>query len=89
MAFVWNKDKAASNLKKHGISFEYATRVFLSPVQIEWVDRGEDYGEDRWNVVGLIDTLELLVTYTVRGEDIRIIAARRATKHEREEFWRG
>ena len=89
MAFVWDDEKAASNLLKHGISFEFAVRVFQSPAQVEWLDDRGDYGEERWNVVGLIEDLEVFVSYTVRDNDVRIISARRPTRYEREEFWRG
>jgi uncharacterized DUF497 family protein len=54
----------------------------------KWVDHREDYGEERLNVVGLINDIEITVTYTIRAEDQRIISARRATRHEREDYWR-
>jgi uncharacterized DUF497 family protein len=88
VAFVWDGDKAASNFRWHGVRFEYATRVFQDPQQLEWVDDREDYGEDRFNVVGLVGDLELFVTFTRRDEDVRIISARRANRYEREEYWR-
>ena len=88
MAFVWDLEKAASNLRDHGIEFEYATRVFQDPGQFEWTDDREDYGEERLNVVGLVNASEILVTYTLRGTDVRIISARKADRYEREEYWR-
>jgi uncharacterized DUF497 family protein len=88
VTFVWDEKKAASNLRKHGIEFEVAVRVFRATVQAEWIDDREDYGEERWNVLGFVDGLDFLVTYTVRGADIRILSARMATKYEREEYWR-
>jgi uncharacterized DUF497 family protein len=88
VTFVWDEKKAASNLRKHGIEFEVAVRVFRATVQAEWIDDREDYGEERWNVLGFVDGLDLLVTYTVRGADIRILSARMATKYEREKYWR-
>jgi uncharacterized DUF497 family protein len=89
VAFIWDEKKAATNLRKHGIEFPFAVRVFQSAVQAEWIDDREDYGEERWNIVGFVDGLALLVTYTLRGEDIRILSARRTTKYEQEKYWRG
>jgi uncharacterized DUF497 family protein len=89
VAFVWDGKKAASNLRKHGIEFEFATRVFKDPAQFEWPEDRTEYGEERWNVVGLVEGEEILVTYTVREADVRIISARRANRYERESYWRG
>lgn len=88
MAFVWDDDKAERNVRNHGIEFAYAARVFQDPNQYEWVDDREDYGEERLNVIGLVNDLEILVTYTVRDHDVRLISARRALRHEREDYWR-
>ena len=87
MAFVWDEKKAASNLRKHGIEFGFAIRVFNDPNQFEWPDDRFEYGEERFNVVGLVDGSEILVTYTMRGDDIRILSARMANRHEREDYW--
>jgi uncharacterized protein len=54
MEFEWDSNKAHSNLRKHGVSFEDATRVFLDPHRIETFDDRETYGEDRWKTVGLV-----------------------------------
>jgi uncharacterized DUF497 family protein len=87
VAFVGDEKKAASNLRKHGIEFEFAVRVFEDSLQAEWIDDREDYGEERWNALGFVDGIDLFVTYTVQGEDIRVISARRATKSEQERYW--
>jgi uncharacterized protein len=87
--FEWNERKAASNLRKHGISFPVATRVFLDPKRIEQVDDREAYGEDRFVTVGLVDGIELFVAYTLRTDSIRIISARKADRHESNEYWNG
>jgi hypothetical protein len=47
MTFAWDEEKAAANVAKHGIRFEYAARVFLNPNRIERVDDREEYGEVR------------------------------------------
>ena len=47
MEFEWDADKAAQNLRKHGVQFSVAARALFDPCRIEMYDRGEDYGEDR------------------------------------------
>ena len=89
MEFEWDSGKAEANLRKHRVSFEDAARVFLDPQRIETVDDRENYGEDRWKTVGLVEPALLAVVYTVRGKDgnlIRLISARKADAHEREQY---
>ena len=87
MRFDWDDAKAASNLRKHGVAFEDAARVFLDDARIEGYDGREDYGEDRWISIGQVAGMLLCVVYTVRlGEIIRIISARKATPHERRQY---
>jgi len=89
MEFEWDANKAAANLRKHGISFKDAARVFLDPARIETFDGRDAYGEDRWKTVGLVEPALLAVVYTVRGnesETIRLISARKADAHERTQY---
>lgn len=86
--FEWDDDKAASNLKKHGVSFPVAARVFADPNRIERRDDRHDYGEDRFVTVGLVGDVELAVLYTPRGEATRIISARKAEPHEQNDYWK-
>lgn len=74
--------KAALNYRKHGISFPYATRVFLDPYRHERLDTREEYGEERWIVLGRVDDLVLVVVYTFRGSNIRLISARKADRND-------
>lgn len=53
MELEWDADKAARNLKKHGVSFEDAELVFYDSGRVEAYDGREDYGEDRWATLGL------------------------------------
>ena len=53
---------------------------------IEWIDQSEAYGEKRWNLLGICGGVILHVTYTERGERIRIISARRAERHEQDRY---
>ena len=87
MKFEWDAVKAVSNKTKHGVSFDLATRVFFDPCRIETHDQWEDYGEDRWATIGIVDPAVLYVVYTVRdGDTIRIISARKANEKERKQY---
>ena len=86
MEFEWDENKAAANLAKHGISFEYATRVFLDSYRLEQEDLVEYEEEVRHRVIGMVDNRVLLVIYTERLSQTRIISARRATRHERRKY---
>lgn len=87
MELEWNADKAALNLKKHGVSFEDAELVFYDNGRIETCDGREDYREDRWATIGLAYSAVLYVVYTVRHEDtIRLISARKANAEERTQY---
>jgi uncharacterized protein len=67
--FEWDPDKAASNLRKHGVSFETAIRAFADPFAFSKLDRIEG-GEERWQTTGLVEGYLLLpVAHTIREED--------------------
>jgi uncharacterized DUF497 family protein len=89
--YVWDEQKAHSNLRKHGVAFEDAVREFLDPlVVIEFDDFV--YGEDRWLATGFSGAFNLLVVvHTMRSNEqgtevTRIISARPATSHERRRY---
>nr|WP_200925929.1 BrnT family toxin [Methylobacterium sp. Leaf93] len=88
LRFIWDPVKAASNLRKHRVTFAIATRVFSDPYALMEQDRIEG-GERRWLTVGLVDGLLVLaVAHTVTDEEdgsatIRIISARVADRRER------
>jgi uncharacterized DUF497 family protein len=63
-----------------------ARDVFRDPSAIEWLDDREDYGEDRYVIIGMVDNRLLYVAYAMRGEVIRIISARGAEPHERRQY---
>ncbi|OYV96244.1 MAG: hypothetical protein B7Z62_08580 [Deltaproteobacteria bacterium 37-65-8] len=89
--FEWSPAKAESNLRKHRISFEVATRAFADPFALVEQDRIEN-GERRWQTLGLVEGhLLLLVAHTVQDDEegtevIRIISARRAEPQERKRY---
>ena len=90
MTFEWDENKEQINIKKHGMDFETASRVFDDENRIEiYDDLHSDY-EDRYITIGMIDeiTCIAMVVYTERGTDvIRIISARKATPKERRKYY--
>ena len=87
-AFEWRAEKAAENWRQHGVTFDQAAKAIGDPFAVEVIDDREDYGEERINLLGMCEGVILHVTYTERGERIRIISARRAEKHEQDEYFR-
>jgi len=85
--FEWDPAKAALNLRDHRISFPYATRVFLDPFRQQQLDLRKEYDEERWMLLGRVDEWVLLVVYTLRGSNIRLISARRANRNETKVYW--
>ena len=82
MRFQFDPRKAASNLKKHGVSFSDAEGVFLDPLAIHQADPDTE-NEERFLGLGMGNTGQLLVVvYTLRGDNIRLISTRRATRKE-------
>jgi len=95
--FEWDAKKAASNLRKHGVTFEEAALVFKDPLCASGV-QGIEGGQERWQTVGLsAESVLLYVAHTVTVEEtgqeaaeiIRIISARRASKIERKAYEQG
>ena len=83
--FEWDAAKAASNLKKHGVSFEEAQSVFYDEYALQFFDEKHADAEDRFLMLGLSNEAHLLlVCHCERhaGHVIRIISARKATKNE-------
>jgi uncharacterized DUF497 family protein len=88
MAFEWDKAKAATNVKKHKVTFDEASTVFGDPSARIFDDPGHSAEERREVIVGysIISRL-LLVCFTERAaEVIRIFSAREATKKERQDY---
>jgi uncharacterized protein len=87
--FEWDPAKARSNLRKHLIPFDYATRVFQDPNRIERPDEFDHEGEERWLVIGRVEEFVLVAVFTARADRIRMISARKAVRHELIEYWSG
>ena len=89
--FTWDGSKASLNKRKHGISFEEAQTVFYDENAIEYFDPDHSEDEDRFIMLGFSFKLRMLVVcYCTRTRNtIRIISARKATRHEAENYRKG
>ena len=86
----WDKRKARQNLRKHGVSFEEAATVFGDTLSVTIADPLHSSDEERWVIVGESSRRRLLVVVHVeRGDVVRIISARLATRRERENYEKG
>jgi uncharacterized DUF497 family protein len=82
--FEWDEEKAKANLKKHRVSFEEATTIFIDPFSITIPDPDHSMDEQRYIDIGTSDKSHVVVVvYTERGSNIRIINCRKATASER------
>jgi uncharacterized protein len=89
--FEWDELKANQNLKKHGVSFDEARAVFFDDFAIQFYDQEHSAAEDRFLMLGMsLQSRVLVVCHCERakGEVVRIISARKATKREMS-FYRG
>ncbi len=90
--FEWDDRKAEANKRKHGISFELAKEVFADELRVR-LPRGNEHGEDRWWMIGLVGVQILIVVHTwIEDEEediVRIISARKATPSERRRYEEG
>ena len=87
LKFEWDPTKCQANIRKHGIDFRDARRVFYGPL-VEEPDEQEDYGEDRYVALGMAGLSVLIVVYTKRGEAIHIISARKADIDDEQTYFR-
>ena len=92
MRFDWDPAKNRTNIRDHRLAFADAQAVFEGPAWERWDDR-EDYGEERRVAIGFVDGIEITVVHTDLGTKQsvvrQIISARRATRDEREAYYRG
>jgi len=85
--FVWDSEKAAANLRKHGVDFHEAATAFGDPLSITIPDPEHSIGEERWLLLGQSVAGRLLVVaHTEHRDEIRIINARAATRRERQTY---
>lgn len=88
MRFTWDPPKARANIRKHGVAFEEATTVFADPLALIVNDTAYT---DRSLIVGesLIRRILVAVFVEISDDEIRLISARRATRHERRNYEQG
>ena len=90
LQFEWDDHKARTNLAKHGVSFEEASTVFADPLSITIADPAHSQAEDRFIILGRSHRrLLLVVVHTGRGDKLRLISARRASRNERKQYEEG
>jgi uncharacterized DUF497 family protein len=87
MNFEWESEKAAENLKRHGVSFEEAATAFGDPLSITIGDPDHSEAEDRFILLGMTFRGRLVVVvHTDRGENVRLISARIPIRRERQSY---
>jgi hypothetical protein len=87
LQFTWDPQKAASNLRKHKIGFPEAATAFADPLSLTIPDPDHSVGEERFVLIGQSERRRLaVVAHVDRGDLIRIISARLATRRERKTY---
>lgn len=86
MIYEWDEPKAAQNIAKHGVPFEYAARVFVDPYRLDSEDQRREYSEQRRIVLGKVEGRLYAVAYTMRDKIIRLISARKANQREQRKY---
>ena len=87
MVFEWDPNKARRNIEKHGVSFEEAATAFEDPLSFTRFDPDHSEDEDRFLLLGATRAGRLVVvSHTDRGESVRIISARLASRRERRTY---
>jgi uncharacterized protein len=86
MKFEWDEQKNRTNIKNHGLDLGDVHKVFEHPMLVNLDDR-EEYGEERWIGIGLMDMLVVVIVFTEPDDDtIRAISFRKATSYERKRY---
>ena len=87
LTFEWDEQKDLSNQRKHGVGFDEAKTVFNDPRSITIADEEHSDDEERWIDIGMSSRGRVIVVaYTERAPNIRIISCRKATKSERKTY---
>jgi hypothetical protein len=84
--FEWDDAKAAQNLASHGVSFQAARLAFSDAFAVVREDRRQNYGEERFILLGMVQERLLAVSYSMRSERVRLISARFAEPQERRRY---
>ena len=90
VVYEWNTGKAAANWRRHRVSFEEASTVFLDPLAMTFADPDHSANEHREITIGHTESRQIvLVSHCERGNRVRIISARLATRVERRQYEEG
>jgi hypothetical protein len=90
VVYEWDAEKAKANLRKHDVSFEDAATVFLDPLALTFPDPDHSGGEKREITIGHSARHRVVfVSHCQRGNRMRIISARKATRGERKQYEEG
>jgi uncharacterized DUF497 family protein len=85
MNIEWDEEKRLSNVAKHAVDFVDAWKLFSHPY-LEKEDARKEYGEKRFSGFGYIEGRLMVVTFTRRGDSLRIISLRKANEREQKRF---
>jgi hypothetical protein len=88
MKFTWDEKKRRANILNHGFDFVDAKKVFEG-VTFTLEDDRFDYGEERFITLGLLKGTVIVIAHTEKGNEIRVISMRKATKHEQKIYFEG
>jgi uncharacterized DUF497 family protein len=86
MKFIWVEAKRRANLRKHGLNFADARKVFSGPT-FTILDNRFVYGEERFVTIGLLDADAVVIVHTETATEIRIISMRKGTANEQKIFF--
>ncbi len=87
LSFEWDPNKARKNIEIHGVSFDEASTAFKDTLSLTIHDPLHSNEEDRFTLIGnSVKSRLLVIVHTERGDKIRIISARKATKKERKQY---
>jgi uncharacterized DUF497 family protein len=90
LSFEWDEDKAKANLKKHRVGFDEAITIFTDPFSMTIHDPDHSADEQRYIDIGSSDQGRVLVVvYTERGSNIRLVSCRKSTPSERKRYEQG
>ena len=82
MNFEWDESKSERCLAERGFDFAYAARTFFDPDRVVHADTRRNYGEERYQLMGMIEQRLFVLVYTPRPGAMRIISARKANQRE-------
>ncbi|HYD70062.1 BrnT family toxin [Azospirillum sp.] len=87
MAQPFDSAKNEENIRKHGLPLSFGAKVLADPYALEALDDRMDYGEVRWNVLGMVGGVVYALTYTDRTEGVRYISVRAADRRESDRYF--